>query len=137
MCFIQEPYHSMCGHWAKYPEFVPGGKCAIAENVPGWSKGCENAVSYGMATRHSLCPRCVQDGRSNPTSSHSSIFSTPQKQTAASTAFGTPSSVSTSASSTTSSSARNNTQHGTGNGRFDSSAFNHLVRRHDDHFSRR
>ncbi|GAB7349991.1 hypothetical protein MBLNU459_g0675t2 [Dothideomycetes sp. NU459] len=66
MCFTQQAYHSLCGHWARYPEFTPGGKCAIAELIPGWSKGCAHQVSYGMVTRNTLCAKCLKEDSPAP-----------------------------------------------------------------------
>src|SRR5277367_452002 len=55
MCYLEDIYHSRCGHWTDEPRVYY--KCAAA-SVPGYTKQCWSRHTTGSAAEDSICRKC-------------------------------------------------------------------------------
>ena len=56
MCYVEDVYHTRCGHWADKPRLYHS--CAAA-NVTGPQKQCFNEKKCGSVQDDSYCQRCI------------------------------------------------------------------------------
>ena len=59
MCYVEDIYHSECGHWSAEPRVYH--RCAAAAAIPGCVTACFDRKTAGASSEDSLCKRCQLD----------------------------------------------------------------------------
>lgn len=57
MCYLEETYHALCGHWGDRFNYRP---CGAAHAPVGASYGCSNSQISGPRQLKTLCKNCTR-----------------------------------------------------------------------------